>query len=547
MHRASIRSRLAALAAGYAAFALLIAIALLIDMRSELGTIVNVGLIGMTIGAAAALVSIAIGLRKELHPIAELLALTRSLASTQDLSRRVVYPAKNEIGELCGAFNTLLDELVARTRAVERHRRDVDLVVEARRVVQFEKSAAETEGRKKAAFLNLISHEIRAPLTEIIDATTALFVTRLSPDQCKAVQLARSRAEYLLHMSGDVNALSGSKHGLPAAQHVVFEPRTLIESMVDSFAERAHSSNVDLVWHADAAVPRTVRGDHGGIRQILATLVGNAMKGSDLGHAVLVTCTAVRTPNQAPGTIGLRLEVKGVGPGVLDGANTHAIGSHRESGNCASSPSGGDNILLTIAKQQAEALDAQFGSANISGGGSTAWISSTVGFDDANSPPQQIAMRDARVLLIEPSRDVREILTQRIQALGMSVASASGIGVASELLAASAEREQPFECMIVSARGEADEFEGLFRATAGNTVLRNTPLIVLARRHAAIPDGVFELGGGVTILRTPLRNDELLRAIEPAHGTVLLTPVSNQDTGSTTPPRGRGQWIATHQ
>ncbi len=547
MHRISIRSRLTVLAAGCAVLALLTAIAFLIHMRTELGTTVTLGLIGIVIGVAALLVSIAIGLRRELRPIADLLLLSRALASTKDLSRRVVNPARDEIGELCGAFNYLLDDLVARSRAVERHRRDVDRVVESRRVVQFEKSAAETEGRKKAAFLNLISHEIRAPLTEIIDATTALFVTRLSPDQSRAVQLARSRAEYLLHMSGDVTTLAGSNRSLPAAQHVVFEPRTLIESVVESFAERAHSGNVDLVWHADVAVPRTVRGDHSGIRQILATLVGNAMRGSELGHAVLITFAVDRSPPRAaPGTICLRLEVKGVGPGMLDGANVHTARADTESGNSAASPAGGDNILLTIAKQQAEALDAQFDSAIIPGGGSTAWISLTVVFDDAKAPQQQIEMRDARVLLVESSRDVREILTQRIQTLGMSVASASGIGVAGELLAASAAREQPFDCMIVSARGDVDEFEGLLRATAGNTVLRNTPLIVLARRHAAIPDSVFELGGGVTILRTPLRNAELLRAIGPLHGKATQTAALNVHSAPTI-ARGEGHSTTAHQ
>ncbi|MFN0305219.1 MAG: HAMP domain-containing protein [Burkholderiales bacterium] len=548
MHGVSIRSRLTALAIGSAALALLIAIALWIGMRAETGTAVTLGLMGIAIGVAAGLVSIAIELRRELRPIAELLRLSRSIATSKDLSQRVANPANNEIGELCGAFNNLLDELVARSRAVERHRRDVDLVVEARRVVQFEKAVAETEGRKKEAFLNLISHEIRAPLTEIIDATTALFVTHLSPEQCRAVQLARSRAEYLLHMSGDVSALAGSNRGQPAAQHVVFEPCTLIESVVESFAERAHVSNVDLVWHADVSVPRTVRGDHDGIRQILATLVGNAMKGSELGHAVLVTFGVDRAPRQAaPGTIRLRLEVKSVGPGMLDAANAHTTRTHAESGNSVASPFGGGSILLTIAKQQAEALDAQIDSAIIPGSGSTAWITLTVTFDDAHPPQQQIEIRDARVLLIESSRDVREVLAQRIATLGMSVASASGIGVASELLAASAESARPFDCVIVSARGEVDEFESILRAAAGNTVLRNTPLIVLARRHAAIPDTVFELGGGVTILRTPLRNAELLRAIDPMHGKATATLASDHSTGRTIAPPVEGHSIAAHQ
>ena len=129
----------------------------------------------------------------------------------------------------------------------------------------------------------------------------------------------------------------------------------------------------------------------------------------------------------------------------------------------------------------------------------------------------------------------------------MSVASASGIGAAIQLLAASAESERPFDCVIVSARGEVDEFENILRAAAGNTVLRNTPLIVLARRHAAIPDTVFELGGGVTILRTPLRNVELLRAIDPMHGKVTQTLASGRSTGRTNAPHGDGHSITAHQ
>ncbi len=361
--------------------------------------------------------------------------------------------------------------------------------------------------------LSLAAVETRAPLTDIIDAVTRLDGSSIPAEHHHIIRLVQSRALYLLKMSESLAALSATPNGVRITDHIAFQPEELLETVVDTFVERAHSGNVDIMWHAHAEVPRTVRGDATGIRQALSTLVADAVNGTELGHVALVECALDKLDNYDPaGLIRLRLNVKRIGPGMLDG---------RQSREAQSPPAAG--LALAIANHEARAFGGRVDHAIIPGAGSEAWISAPVELaqpDTVVQPPPA----SGRVLVVEGSRALREILSLKIESIGFTVHSAFGIGSACQVLAEAGTRNQPFDCVIVTSQGKADEFARLLRSFGKDSAIGSTPLIVLARRQVIVPDSVLELGGGVTVLRMPLRSAELRRAIMPLEAISTNVP-----------------------
>ncbi len=436
---------------------------------------------------------------------------------------RVLKRPNDEIGHLVDAFNHLLDQIRLRDAAIERHRRDVDRLLAARRVTQVDKSAAEDEVRRQAALLSLAAVDTRAPLTEIIDAVTRLDGCNIPAEQDQIIRLVQSRAQYLLKMSESLAALSATPNGVRITDHIVFQPEELLEAVADTFAERAHLSNVDIMWHAHAVVPSIVRGDAAGIRQALSTLVAEAVNGTELGHVALVECTLDKPDTYDPaGLIRLRLNVKRIGPGMLDG---------RQSRDAPPLPAG---LALAIANHEARAFGGRVEHAMIPGAGSESWISAPVELaqpEAAMQPPPA----SGRVLVVESSRALREILALRIESIGFTVHSAFGIGAACQVLAEAQTHNQPFDCVIVTSQGEADEFDRLASGFAKDSAIGSTPLIVLTRRQVIVPDSVLDLGGGVTVLRMPLRSAELRRAIIPLEA--INTNIPSRAVGYDQPSR----------
>src|SRR5205807_4693811 len=77
-----------------------------------------------------------------------------------------------------------------------------------------------------------------------------------------------------------------------------FNPRQVVEDVHELFAEHAQSKGLELLCRFHEGVPTALRGDPGRLRQILANLVGNAVKFTGHGEVVV---EVKRIEDDAPG------------------------------------------------------------------------------------------------------------------------------------------------------------------------------------------------------------------------------------------------------
>jgi len=193
--------------------------------------------------------------------------------------------AHRRVEEELRRYREDLEELVRqRTREPDRVNRELTVA----------KERAEAADRMKSAFLATMSHELRTPLNSIIGFTGILLqglVGPLNEEQTKQLGMVKSSAAHLLALISDVLDISKIEAGQLTLAREPFELRASLEKLVQTFRPQAQAKGIELRLDVAAEVG-AMAGDRRRVEQVLINLLGNALKFTERGGHVTVTCRA---------------------------------------------------------------------------------------------------------------------------------------------------------------------------------------------------------------------------------------------------------------
>ncbi len=312
-----------------------------------------------------------------------------------------------------------------RTRLLEQERRKNAQLQKAKEEAEAARRAAERANQAKSIFLANMSHEIRTPLNAILGYTQILKRdSGLSPYQRAAIETIEESGNHLLALINDVLDISKIEAGRLELQETEFDLFRLIEGLSVMFQLRCEQKG--LAWRVEWDVAHThplVYGDEGKLRQILMNLLSNAVKFTESGKVVLRVCEE--------GESLFRFEVIDTGIGIPPEEREEIFEPFSQGVNGAKK--GGTGLGLAIVREYVRLMGGEIKVESTVGRGSRFFFSlplRLIGEErskhltDSERVVHLADGYEVKALVADDNRENREVLSQLLSDIGVSVITA---------------------------------------------------------------------------------------------------------------------------
>ena len=228
--------------------------------------------------------------------------------------------------------------------------RDISRSNQYRHQLFESKQYAERLLRVKEQFLANMSHEIRTPLSAIIGIARQLKKTDLVDKQKNYVDTLSSSADHLLSVINDILDYSKLESGQLRLDNIRFEPRTLLNDVVEFFTPKAAEKGLNLLLNVDPQIPHELWGDTFRLRQIIMNLLSNAIKFTDSGSVIVSIFLGKQTEEFAK----LAITVADTGVGIPENQQALIFEEFTQADSSIVRKYGGTGLGLTIVKKLTE-------------------------------------------------------------------------------------------------------------------------------------------------------------------------------------------------
>ncbi|WOI57437.1 ATP-binding protein [Palleronia sp. LCG004] len=386
------------------------------------------------------------------------------------------YDDRGEAEILTGVIRDVTDEV----------RREADL----REAV----AAAERANAAKSEFLAVISHELRTPMNGVIGMLGALDDAAFGCEQRDQLRIARASADTLLVILNDILDASKIEAGKLEVEVAPFDLPSLIQSVVDLYAQKACEKGIRLDGAVDRDVPTWITADSGRIRQVLSNLVSNAVKFTPDGRVVIRVSRISKEPNAAP---SLRFAVEDSGLGIPKANHHKVFGRYDQLDASYTRRFGGTGLGLSICRSLAELMGGEMGFSSAEGAGSTFWMDIPVQPAEprVDAPGKDVPniLKPMRILVAEDNPTNQIVARAMLQALGQKVDFVANGKEAVE----AAERFDYDLIFMDLSMPVMDGFEAARAIRAGSA--RHTPIVALTanatqtEREACLAVGISNI------------------------------------------------------
>jgi signal transduction histidine kinase len=173
------------------------------------------------------------------------------------------------------------------------------------------KEAAEDADRVKTRFLAVASHDIRAPLGNIVSLSAHLrdLATPSGP-QHDLVDTITAEAQRVLNLVEDLISTAALEEGKLELRPAPLDLVDLVRRVVGTVGWQAEAKRQSIQFHLPEPGAGTIIGDAARLHQVFANLLGNAIKFTPPGKAITVSLT--RTDGR------VTLAVRDQGPGIAE-------------------------------------------------------------------------------------------------------------------------------------------------------------------------------------------------------------------------------------
>ena len=393
---------------------------------------------------------------------------------------------------------------------------------------------AEAATRAKSEFLANMSHEIRTPMTAILGFADVLLENPAGPEAVDAAKTIKLNGEHLLEIINDILDLSKIEAGKLDLERIACSPCQVVAEMASLMRVRFEAKGLSLQVEHVGPIPETILTDPTRLRQILANLVGNAIKFTEVG-GVRIATRLVQEPGREP---ALQLDVIDSGIGMTKRQVGKLFRPFVQADTSTSRKYGGSGLGLAISRRLAGMLGGDVTVTSEPGKGST--FSARVATGSLEGVPMLVGQPteavlegkklsrsakkrqvklDSRILLAEDGPDNRRLISFILNKAGAEVVTAENGRIAVEKAMACfpgrgrrrGDEEKPFDVVLMDM--QMPVMDG-YEATRQLRAAGYTDPIIALTAHAMRSDRQKCLDAGCDdYLTKPISRENLVAMI----------------------------------
>jgi signal transduction histidine kinase/ActR/RegA family two-component response regulator len=377
---------------------------------------------------------------------------------------------------------------------------------------QAAREAAESATEAKSAFIAMISHELRTPISAIL-AGSADLESDTDPRRRSNGALIGESARMMRTLLNDLLDLSKLEVGKMAVETIAYDLDALMRDTAEFWAEPARRKGLELRLLGRTGAPIPVAGDPTRLRQILNNLLSNAIKFTETGAVAL---RFAAEPNAAGGH-DLTVEVVDTGPGITIEQQARLFTAFDQLGAATARTHGGTGLGLNISRQLARLMGGELEASSRAGHGATFTLRLTLeaaaaaapaGLEIAAAPEAEFAAR-LKVLVADDHQINRRAFSLMLESAGVNVTTADDGVEALERLG-----REAFDVILMDLnmpRMGGLEASGRLRRTSGPN--RDTPIIALTASVTPGDVALCRSAGMNAFVMKPVDATELFNAI----------------------------------
>src|SRR3972149_3859581 len=377
------------------------------------------------------------------------------------------------------------------------------------------REAAEAADKAKSDLLAMVGHELRTPMEAVIAMADLMLASPLAPTQHRYARTLHQSARSLLGVLNDVLDFSRLEAGRFELDQASFDLHDLIQGVAAVLQTRANEKGLTGAVDIGANCPRFIVGDAARLRQVLISLVDNALKFTARG--------SVRLQASASGVDGrllLRFDVTDTGVGLSKAMQERLFQPYVQLDGPAANQIGGTGLGLSIARKLALLMDGEIGCESVVGQGTLYWFAVPAERPRGNvaAPPQpgnDVQPQGAlcgHVLVVEDNAVNRMLIVTYLDEFGLTHDVAASGGAAVMGLAA-----KSYDLVLMdTAMRDLDGIETTRRIRSLHAPSSQVP-IVAPIAHGMQSDCATYLAAGMDAsVSKPIRGRELYAALAPS-------------------------------